>query len=162
MKLLGHGLVLAPIATALACAAGGGTRAVMRPVPGAAAVQLTSGLHARQRIIVRDRADWRDVWTRMFHAQAEPPLPEIDFSRTVVVIAAMGDKNTGGYAIHIDDAHLLGSGAVVSITETAPAGGCWVTGGVTAPVAVVALPWFPGKVEFLEHAARAACQPPPP
>jgi len=61
------------------------------------------------RVVVRDRDTWLDVWKRIYQVVpsngAYPELPEIDFSREMVVVAAMGQQPSSGYAIIIDGAY---------------------------------------------------------
>jgi hypothetical protein len=60
------------------------------------------------RRVIRNRDEFSDFW-KQFTAQVPPgnwvpPLPEIDFSKEMVVVAAMGSRPTSGYWIIIDGA----------------------------------------------------------
>jgi len=59
------------------------------------------------RVVIRDTEAWRKIWEWIHHnpGQQFPPLPEIDFSREMVVVAALGGRPTGGYGIIVDRAY---------------------------------------------------------
>jgi PrcB C-terminal len=61
------------------------------------------------RFVVRDRDGWHDVWKRIYQHNPSngpyPEAPEIDFSREMVIVAAMGQRPTSGYEIIIDGAY---------------------------------------------------------
>ena len=60
------------------------------------------------RLVIKSRDEFGDFWKRLT-AQVRPgrwvpPLPEIDFSKEMIVVAAMGHRWSTGYAIIIDGA----------------------------------------------------------
>ena len=60
------------------------------------------------RLVIKNRDEFSNFWKR-FTAQVPPgqwvpPLPEIDFSKEMVVVAAMGRRPTSGYWTIIDGA----------------------------------------------------------
>jgi len=99
-------------------------------------------------------AAWLDVWNRIHSRDPRlgpspvPPLPEIDFSREIVVVAAMGSRPTAGYFISIDGAHERDNllEVVVRSVETR-CGGFTI---LTAPLAIVRLPKTERSVVFRE------------
>ena len=60
------------------------------------------------QFVIRNRADFVDFWKRgMIYAipgVGLPPMPEIDFSKEMLVAVVMGNKPTIGYWIFIDGA----------------------------------------------------------
>src|SRR5712671_3246759 len=60
-----------------------------------------SGITDPLRMVIRDRDAWREMWKRVHHGQFPelPSLPEIDFSREMIVVAALGGRPTSGYGI---------------------------------------------------------------
>lgn len=118
-----------------------------------------SGLTVAQRTVVRDaatwQATWRAIWDRTLPA---PALPTIDFTREMVVVAALGERNTGGYAIGIDSAATADSGVVVWVHSTSPGASCGLTQALTQPVDVARLPLLPGPVTFRERAQTVDCR----
>ena len=71
--------------------------------------RIGSSIVDQFRVVVRDRDMWLDVWKRIYQVAPSngpyPDLPEIDFSREMVIVAAMGQQPNSGYAIIIDGAY---------------------------------------------------------
>lgn len=130
------------------------------PLPDAQAVRFYSGMTTRQRLVIRDAATWANVWQQLASPfQPVPPVPAVDFATSLVVVAAMGQKNTGGYAITVDDVRATAGEVSISVTEQAPGSGCSVIQALTAPVAVVVVtPRFAGPATFVERAVQHDCQ----
>jgi len=65
----------------------------------------------RMRIVVRDRAAWISLWNQINNLDPRqplpdfPPLPEIDFSREMLIVAAMGQQPSSGYSIIIEEVY---------------------------------------------------------
>jgi hypothetical protein len=58
--------------------------------------------------VIRNQDEWTEVWKR-FTARMPPengvfPVPEIDFSKEMIVLVAMGERPTSGFTIIIDGA----------------------------------------------------------
>ena len=62
-----------------------------------------SAVQDKFRLVVRDRATWLDLWKRIYRVDTRlgeyPKLPEVDFSREMLVVAALGQQPTSGYSI---------------------------------------------------------------
>jgi hypothetical protein len=60
------------------------------------------------RLVIRTRDEFNDFWKKLITSfqpnQVIPPPPEVDFSKDMVIIAAMGMKPTSGYFVIIDGA----------------------------------------------------------
>jgi len=60
------------------------------------------------RLVIKNRDEFSDFWKRFTAhippSNGIPPPPEIDFSKEMVVVAAMGTRPTSGYWIFIDGA----------------------------------------------------------
>jgi hypothetical protein len=95
------------------------------------------------RLVVRDRDTWVQVWNRINLPSKSPPLPEIDFTREMLVVAAMGWRPSSGYRIVMDKAYLYESYprlevVVRSIDNTkCPGLGHFTT--ITSPIDIVRL-----------------------
>jgi hypothetical protein len=104
----------------------------------------TSGVMDQLRLVVRDRDTWVQVWNRINSRPDSPPLPEIDFTREMLVVAAMGWRPSSGYQIVIDTACLYEQyprlEVVVRSIDNTRCPGLGVFTVVTAPVDVVRLP----------------------
>ncbi len=108
--------------------------------------------------MIRDPVTWQMVWKKVWFGDSEvPPLPAVDFSSEMILVAALGARSTGGYGILIDGANEVGIGGVnVTIRSTSPLN-CLVTEAFTQPVDIARLP-IRGRVEFTERSQVHQCQ----
>lgn len=133
-------------------------RVVVEALPEAQSMRLHSGMTTRERVVVRDPATWQSVWSQLVGTvQPAPAAPKVDFTSSVVIVAAMGVRPTGGFAIDIGGASLQDNDAWISVTETSPGRLCVVNDVITSPVTVAVMPWFSGKATFVEHATESKC-----
>lgn len=108
-----------------------------------------SGLDAPARLVVESQAEWALVWQRIWGSHDPvPALPSIDFDRETVLVAAMGTRPTGGYAIRVDAAAAQGERVAVRVVETSPGSRCALTQAFTAPIDIVKLPRTPQPIAF--------------
>jgi hypothetical protein len=118
----------------------------------------TSGFDDATRLVVRDTTAWRSAWVRLnarFFPQ--PPLPTIDFSRETVLIAAMGERASGGFEIHLDSILRRPDAIEVSVRSVVPGDGCMLSATFTQPVDVAKIPASPLPVRFRERNVTASC-----
>lgn len=137
---------------------GGGRVAITRlraePYP----LTFSSGLREPARTVVRDAALWEATWAAIWSRhEPEPARPAIDFDREMVVVAALGERASGGHAILVDSATVAGGTLVVHLRTTSPGPRCYVTAALTQPVDAVRLPRHEGAVEFRERAEVSRC-----
>jgi protease stability complex PrcB-like protein len=130
----------------------------VQPLPEADPARFSSGMTTRQRLVVRDHATWVTVWPQIYGRTPPAPVPTIDFTSSVVIVAAMGTEPTTSYEITVDDVRTLHEDAWISVTEESPSPECTVGDVITAPVAVVVVPRFAGQATFLEHTSQGACR----
>ncbi len=99
--------------------------------------------------VVRDQSAWKALWTRL-HANASPvpELPDVDFKKDMVVVAAMGAKSHGGYGVAITAATDDGGKVIIEVTETSPGARCMNAMMMTSPVVLAKLPRRTGPVTF--------------
>jgi hypothetical protein len=74
-----------------------------------------------------------------------------------VLVAALGQQRSGGFAIEIVDLRVEGSTLVVHVLETAPAESCLVTAALTAPADVVIASSTTLAVRFERNRSMRAC-----
>lgn len=106
------------------------------------------------RLVIKNREEFSELWKRLTAqvqpADGVPPLPDIDFSKDMVVVAAMGVRPMSGYSIMIDGACEVDGQVEVFVTSV-EAGGC--AGQlqiVTSPADAVRLPQTELPVVFRE------------
>jgi hypothetical protein len=121
----------------------------MRPLDAAAHLFTTTTSQGGEPglQVVRDRAAWERTWRQLHGGDAGGPAPAVDFTRDMVVVAAAGEKSSGGHAVRVEGTSAAADGAlVVHVTETAPGEGCMSTMQITSPVDVVRVPRTAGPV----------------
>lgn len=117
-----------------------------------------SGLQTPERVVVRDQSHWASVWdTTSAYQIPVPPVPTVDFSQEMVIVAALGAHPTGGYDISIDSVVVDSGAAEVFVVATAPGTGCVTTQAVTQPVTMLKIAAIEGAVRFHERTQTQSC-----
>jgi hypothetical protein len=135
--------------------------AMQRFAAGSSGYSLYSGLQDSARLVIRTAEEWQSVWTAINRPFVPPAaLPQVDFAREVVLIAALGTRGSAGYAVRIDSVRHAGSSVIVRVHRTQPVDGCPVGATMTQPVDLVRIPAPPPAVPivFVEHVESPACQ----
>lgn len=146
------------------------TRAVAQPSPERGPVAITrlregetafstyTGVNDSVRAVVRDSANWRALWQRINRIFIPAPaLPPIDFSREMVVVAALGARPSAGYDIVIESVEQDSAGIEVALRRTGPAPGCPVPAVMTQPLDVARIPASEQRVRFRERSVVVPC-----
>jgi hypothetical protein len=129
----------------------------LRPEP--LSLSYASGLRESQRLVVRDATAWQQVWASVWRgASPEPPLPQVDFGHEMVVVAALGERPTGGFTILIDSALEGSPGVSIRIRSISPGSGCVTTQALTQPVDIARVPRRDGPVTFDEQPETQECR----
>ena len=125
-------------------------------IPGGAVT--TSGILERRRLTIEDAGTWSAVWADL-HATSlpQPEAPAVDFDEAWIVVAAMGQRPTGGYGIRISEISREGEKVLVKVVETAPGTSCFTSQAFTAPATAVAVQGPMGDVEFIESTEWHDC-----
>lgn len=112
------------------------------------------------RIVVRDREAWRDLWENALqHGGAEPPpLPAVDFTRDMLVVAALGTVGSGGYSVAVERVDEVGRTLVVEVTRRTPGPSCGTIAALTSPVDIVRLRRIEAPVEFRDRTVVSNCR----
>jgi hypothetical protein len=117
-----------------------------------------SGVMDSMRVVIRDRARWREYWARIHSPFVPAPSePEIDFDREMVIVAALGRRPSLGYDILIRSATLDSAGIEVQLRRSKPAQGCPVGAAVTEPVDLARIPASDLRVRFTELITATPC-----
>lgn len=119
-----------------------------------------AGVEGADRRVVTDETEWRDLWAQLHARQSEaPPAPEVDFGSEQVLVALLGQRPDGCYAVRMSNATLEGDVLRVVVTEHTPPPGMACAAVVTHPWHAVAAP-LAGDVRFEERQqAGAPAQP---
>ncbi|HET7462474.1 MAG TPA: protease complex subunit PrcB family protein [Longimicrobium sp.] len=122
------------------------------------AFRYSSGVETAMRETLRDATAWRALWTRLTSRAGPPvPPPEVDFAREMVLVAALGQRSSGGYAIRIESVRQAGGEMVATVVQTSPGPRCGVTGALTAPADVVIVPRSDAAVRWTVRETVTDC-----
>ena len=114
------------------------------------------GARKRGFHVIRTRAEWLSLWP------ASIPVPTIDFSREMILVAFSGERPSIGHAIAFERITREKDTLHVAVEERLPAPGCPFPPGATYPAALVAVPRHQGEVRFAVRQNRAqSCLNPP-
>ncbi len=122
-----------------------------------------AGIWDELRIVIRDRETWDSVWKRIcrpdpFHDPYPSllPLPEIDFSREMLVVVAMGRRPSGSYRIIVNSARERDNRLELEVQNISPCGADYAI--MTAPIDIVRLPKSDLPVTFREVEVKRGCK----
>ena len=122
----------------------------LRPEP--YSLTSSSGLDQAERMVLRDEVAWREVWAAIWRRHSpEPSLPEVDFSREMLVVVALGQRASGGFRILVDSAFMGVEELVIRVRTIAPGPRCVTTAALTQPVDVARLPRMELAVRFRDQ-----------
>ena len=135
--------------------------------PGAQALAITrlgpwyyTGITTPRRQVVTSRGTWLAAWAEINGSLTPaPPAPSVDFGEEMVVLVAMGERTSGGYAIGITNVAEDPDGRYVEVLEVSPGTGCAVTLALTQPADAVVLPAArAAAVRFVERREARDCR----
>ena len=118
---------------------------------------LRGGISQRARLVIRDRAEFSELWNNMMRNTSEKPLlPEVDFAREMLIVAAMGHQPSA-YEIIIDSACEVDNQLEVLVRSTKflPCGA--YAGLLPETVDIVRLPKTDLPVVFRETEVTSDC-----
>jgi hypothetical protein len=108
------------------------------------------------RVVIRDQEAWLKLWKEFSHGQATP-APEIDFSREMLIVVAMGQASTGGFSIMVDGVYERDNKLEVVVKSEGPGRNCMTTQALTQPVDIVRVPKSDRSVVFREVSVSHDC-----
>ncbi|OQY28732.1 MAG: hypothetical protein B6244_06115 [Candidatus Cloacimonetes bacterium 4572_55] len=108
-----------------------------------------SGVTEARREAVKSQREWEAVWNEIHRIRMpKPELPEVDFEQDMLLVAFLGQRNTGGHNIRIVRALDTKESRYALIKETKPQGGM-VTMALTQPYHIVIVPRTDKPVRFV-------------
>ena len=102
-------------------------------------------------LIARDHANFVQLWKE--HNGSIEQLPEVDFNSEMVIAAFMGERNTGGYAVTIEEVVQEGDQLKIYYSEAEPPEGSMTIQIMTAPSHLIAVPRTEAYPEFVKRPA---------
>ena len=110
----------------------------------------SSQIDEPRKVVLRSADEWRAFWKG--HSSA--PLPQVDFSRSIVAGVFLGMRPTAGYVVSIVAVKRTADGAVVEYLEGKPEPNRMVAQVLTSPFHLVAIPRDVKTVEFKAVSGR--------
>ncbi len=104
-----------------------------------------SAVESPRQVTARTQAEWTALWRE--HAR-ERPLPDVDFTRDMVVGVFLGTRPTAGFGVEIVGTRQDHGSLVVEYRETRPGRDRMTAQIITAPYHLVAIPRYTGAVTF--------------
>jgi hypothetical protein len=97
-----------------------------------------SGIKTKETLIIDSQKDWQELWQKHTqNVQPVPSLPDVDFTKNMVIAVFMGEKNTGGYGIHVSKIEETNNNVYIELEETVPSSGTIVSQSFTQPYHIV-------------------------
>ena len=106
---------------------------------------LASGFHSgvqdEQYHDIHNAADFKTWWDKAYSVYSSaPPLPNVDFTKQMVIAAFMGKQSHGGYIFRVVKATETDQGIDAVISIQIPGQGCNAPQAVVQPFQFVAIP----------------------
>lgn len=118
----------------------------------------SSGFRDSARVIARDDATWARAWEKVYERHGEvPPRPAVSFAESMVVVVALGERNTGGYGILVDGAERVRDTLAITVRRVSPGPRCGTTAALSQPVDIAVLPRLTLPVRWVEKAEVTQC-----
>lgn len=119
-----------------------------------------SGIVDRRRLVIRDAQAWAAFWNQAYSRRIPvPPVPAIDFTGSMVIVASMGSRGSGGHGIDVDAIYEAGDILFAVVRERSPGGFCLVTAAESQPVVGVRVSRPGAQVQFIERSETVDCEP---
>jgi hypothetical protein len=126
--------------------------------PGPVGYSAFSGYAQPTTLVIPDRETWQSAWSRLHDGVSPaPPLPEINFSNDIVVLAAAGSRQSGGYDVLLTGASETDGVVTIEALIRSPAPNCVAAQVITAPVDLARMPARNGTVLFHMTARVNGC-----
>ncbi|HXT17455.1 MAG TPA: hypothetical protein VN706_17575 [Gemmatimonadaceae bacterium] len=118
-----------------------------------------SQLPSSVRLAVLDTADWDAIWRRIVGSSSPAPLPNVDFSREMLLVVGMGQAPCMGYQINVDTVFRDKDKRIYAVVRERHHGSrCGCLNEVVSPVDVIKVPRTVRPVTFLERRETNVCE----
>jgi protease stability complex PrcB-like protein len=155
--------VVSPLVVVGACSTGAssGQSEGSRAVSLALLAQGTySAIESPRFEVIRDAAAFRSLWMQHVAAVSPaPPIPDVDFSKDMVIAAFAGIKNTGGYSLSISHLSSTDGRLEARLRLSEPGPTCIVPQAITQPYVIVRTATTPAPVSFRLSTTTSPCNP---
>jgi PrcB C-terminal len=109
-----------------------------------------SGIQEPKQEVIKDRAAFEKLWAKhLAGGKSAATLPDVDFSKDMVILVTLGRKNTGGYSIRVTSVEPVGNKLLISVRRTSPRPGAMAIQVLTSPFDMVVVPKSDLAPEFV-------------
>ena len=116
---------------------------------------LYSPIHKPMDKVAGTPGQWASLWHRICGCSDVPPA--VDFDRHLVVVAALGQRTSGGFGIFIRGAERKRGVVEVLVEEVTPGNDCTVTTALTQPVDIAVMTKTSARVVFRHVKSERRC-----
>ena len=126
-----------------------------------------SGFTRNSEFVIQDSDEFTRRWKGVQQGAPDAALPTVDFEKIIVVLVAMGTRNTDGHSVRVDsvtmDSATTGapvkssSGTTVHYTVTSPGARCMSMQMLTSPIEVISFERVTGVVKFRKRSVSGGC-----
>ena len=89
------------------------------------------------------------VWINLFTKyDRKPPVPTIDFDNKMLVVIALGERNTGGYSIQVNSILETKNEIKINVSENKPGPTCLTSSVMVYPFQLIEIPKTAKKITF--------------
>lgn len=118
-----------------------------------------SGIDEPFETVIKDRDTWETFWANLHSIQfPSPSLPDIDFSKNMVIGVGMGSRSSGGYSAEIKNIIVEDGKLAVNLVEFQPGSNCLVTMAITQPYHLVVLESSDLPIQVNRQVESIGCQ----
>lgn len=113
-------------------------------------LENSHGGPVKPQIIVAKEASITEEFYAQINKARKPgfAIPEIDYTKEMLIMVCMGEKNTGGYGSSIYSVVDKGSYVEITIKDTTPEKGAMTTMVITQPFYIAKLPTTNKRIVF--------------
>jgi hypothetical protein len=115
-----------------------------------------TGIREARRTVIQDANAWAEFWSEL----GVGDRPAIDFTRSVVIAVAAGERPTGGHEIAVTKVTRREGELTVQVLETTPGPNCISATALSQPADVVVIEGDkPKSWSFVEQKEVRSCRP---
>jgi hypothetical protein len=107
-------------------------------------------INVSSQILIKTPDEFQSEWNRAFSGMGiKPQMPQVDFSKSWVVAAFMGEKNKGGFEVNMASLEEKSDSLVVTISHISPGPNCMSSMAIEYPYIFAEIALLPAlKVEI--------------
>jgi hypothetical protein len=117
----------------------------------------TSGYTESAELVLRDKAAFAAAWNTVHNGIPGNPAPTVDFGQKMVVLVALGQRNTGGFSVSFDSMTVEAGTPRVRYTVTSPGASCMTAQVLTSPVDIVVVRRVEAQAQFIARPVVKEC-----